>query len=232
MNERRETSLLVLALVLVLGLVAPLLDSTIVNVAIPTLRHDLGASVATIQWVSTAYLLAMALAIPVTGWASQRYGARRVWLVALALFLAAWLAWDDRRNALSPRLVAPLAVGGAVLCFVLLNIEIADYHASGPTITFNFNANLAQDLSYTIGWALFALALLAAGIVMRNRACRIASIALLALTVLKCFLHDLGRLGGLYRVGSFVGLALSLALVAIVLQRFVLTPAEQQPSGA
>ncbi|MEV6848357.1 MDR family MFS transporter [Actinoplanes sp. NPDC051411] len=98
MTERRETSLLVLALVLVLGLVAPLLDSTIVNVAIPTLRHDLGASVATIQWVSTAYLLAMALAIPVTGWASQRYGARRVWLVALVFFLAgsvlSGLAWN------------------------------------------------------------------------------------------------------------------------------------------
>ncbi|MFI6070674.1 DHA2 family efflux MFS transporter permease subunit [Actinoplanes sp. NPDC051343] len=98
MTERREPSLLVLALVLVLGLVAPLLDSTIVNVAIPTLRHDLGASVATIQWVSTAYLLAVALAIPVTGWASQRYGPRRIWLIALALFLAgsvlSGLAWN------------------------------------------------------------------------------------------------------------------------------------------
>jgi uncharacterized membrane protein len=57
---------------------------------------------------------------------------------------------------------------------------------------------------------------------MRNKPCRIASIALLIATVLKCFLHDLGRLGGLYRVGSFVGLALCLALVAIVLQKFVL----------
>jgi EmrB/QacA subfamily drug resistance transporter len=97
-TTRREPSLLVLALVLVLGLVAPLLDSTIVTVAIPTLRHDLGASVSTIQWISTAYLLALALAIPVTGWASQRYGARRVWLIALAIFLAgsvlSGLAWN------------------------------------------------------------------------------------------------------------------------------------------
>jgi uncharacterized membrane protein len=57
---------------------------------------------------------------------------------------------------------------------------------------------------------------------LHNRPCRIASIALLTTTVAKCFLHDLGRLGGLYRVGSFVGLAVSLALVAIVLQKFVL----------
>jgi EmrB/QacA subfamily drug resistance transporter len=97
-TTRREPSLLVLALVLVVGMAAPLLDSTIVNVAIPTLRHELGTSVATIQWVSTAYLLAMALSIPVTGWATQRFGARRVWLTALVIFLAgsalSGMAWD------------------------------------------------------------------------------------------------------------------------------------------
>ena len=49
-----------------------------------------------------------------------------------------------------------------------------------------------------------------------------ASIALLLVTVLKCFLHDLARLGGLYLVASFVGLAICLALVALALQRFAL----------
>ncbi|WP_051808211.1 MDR family MFS transporter [Actinoplanes subtropicus] len=96
--KHRETSPLVVALVIVLGLIAPLLDTTIVNVAIPTLRRDLGATVSTIQWVSTGYLLAMAMAIPVTGWASRRFGARRVWLAALWLFLTgsvlAGLAWN------------------------------------------------------------------------------------------------------------------------------------------
>jgi len=96
--KSREASPVVVALVIVLGLVAPLLDTTIVNVAIPSLRQDLGATVATIQWVSTAYLLALAVAIPVTGWASQRFGARRVWLAALWLFLIgsvlAGLAWN------------------------------------------------------------------------------------------------------------------------------------------
>ena len=119
-------------------------------------------------------------------------------------------------------MAAILSSGATVLLFLLLNIEIADYYAAGPTITFNFNANLAQDLTYTIGWALFAIGLLAAGIRLRTRAARMASISLLAITVAKCFLHDLGRLGGLYRISSFVGLALSLALVAIVLQKFVL----------
>src|SRR4051794_21183285 len=57
---RRRTSPLVVALVIVLGMVAPLLDTTIVTVAIPSLRQDLGATVSTIQWISTGYLLAMA----------------------------------------------------------------------------------------------------------------------------------------------------------------------------
>jgi uncharacterized membrane protein len=65
--------------------------------------------------------------------------------------------------------------------------------------------------------------LLAAGIVIRSQPARIASLALLVVTILKCFIHDLARLGKLYRVMSFVGLAICLALVAIALQKFVLS---------
>jgi uncharacterized membrane protein len=54
-----------------------------------------------------------------------------------------------------------------------------------------------------------------------------AAILLLLVTVLKAFLHDLGRLGGLYLVGSFVGLAVCLTLVALALQRFVLSVREK-----
>ncbi|MFD0516646.1 MFS transporter [Paractinoplanes durhamensis] len=97
-SKSREPSLLVLALVIVIGLIAPLLDTTIVNVAIPSLRQDLHTTVATIQWVSTAYLLAMAMSIPVTGWATRRFGARQVWIAALWIFLAgsvlSGLAWN------------------------------------------------------------------------------------------------------------------------------------------
>jgi uncharacterized membrane protein len=56
---------------------------------------------------------------------------------------------------------------------------------------------------------------------------RIAALALLSVTIVKCFLHDLWRLGGLYRVGSFVGLAICLSLVALLLQRFVFIPKEE-----
>jgi uncharacterized membrane protein len=110
-----------------------------------------------------------------------------------------------------------------VLLFLLLNIEIADCFSTGPALAFNLlHGNLAQDLSYTLGWALFAVVMLAAGIVAGNRMTRVAAILLLTVTILKAFLHDLARLAGLYRIASFVGLALSLALVAVVLQKFVL----------
>jgi hypothetical protein len=142
-----------------------------------------------------------------------------------SLFVAGWLfsRSDDRLFRGFPRASTWLPACGTILLFLLLNIEIADFYSTGVSITFNFSATLAQDLTYTMGWALFGMGLLTAGIVLRNRPARMAAISLLAATILKCFLHDLARLGGLYRVGSFVALAICLALVAVLLQRFVLS---------
>jgi EmrB/QacA subfamily drug resistance transporter len=87
-----------LAAVVVLGTVMSILDTTIVNVAIETLGRDLGASLSAIQWVSTGYLLALATVIPLTGWAMERFGGRRVWMISVGLFLAGsalcGLAWS------------------------------------------------------------------------------------------------------------------------------------------
>ncbi|MFI6181006.1 DHA2 family efflux MFS transporter permease subunit [Nonomuraea sp. NPDC051191] len=75
-------------LVVLLGVIMTMLDTTIVNVALGTLSRDFGATPATMQWVVTGYLLALAMTVPVTGWAVGRFGARRVWLVSLVLFAA------------------------------------------------------------------------------------------------------------------------------------------------
>jgi uncharacterized membrane protein len=64
--------------------------------------------------------------------------------------------------------------------------------------------------------------LLSGSIYLKTYTGRIAAIALIALTTFKCFLYDLSSLGGLYRIGSFVGLAFALTLVSLALQRFVL----------
>ncbi len=79
--------ILVLGGVVVLGAIMTVLDLTIVNVAIPTLGRDFHTSISTIQWVITGYILAFASVIPLTGWATERFGAKRVWLASLLLFL-------------------------------------------------------------------------------------------------------------------------------------------------
>jgi len=90
--------ILVLAGVVILGTIMTVLDLTVVNVAIPTLARDLGAPIPAIQWVMTGYMLAFATVIPLTGWAAERFGARRAWIFALLLFLAgsvlAGAAWS------------------------------------------------------------------------------------------------------------------------------------------
>ena len=85
---------------------------------------------------------------------------------------------------------------------------------------------VSQNLTYTIGWLVFGMLLLAAGIYAHNRPARIAAVSLVAVTTFKCFLYDLASLGGLYRVASFVGLAVALALVSLALQKFVLARPE------
>jgi EmrB/QacA subfamily drug resistance transporter len=89
---------LVLAAVVTLGTIMTVLDLTIVNVAIPTLGSDFKTSIPAIQWVLTGYMLAFATVIPLTGWAAERFGAKRVWLGALLVFMAgsvlAGAAWS------------------------------------------------------------------------------------------------------------------------------------------
>src|ERR671937_3319781 len=97
-DTKLDREILVLGAVVVVGTIMAILDATIVNVAIPTLGRGFHASISTIQWVMTGYMLAFASVIPLTGWASERFGAKRVWLVSLLLFLAgsvlAGTAWS------------------------------------------------------------------------------------------------------------------------------------------
>ncbi|HEY0261276.1 MAG TPA: DHA2 family efflux MFS transporter permease subunit, partial [Lacisediminihabitans sp.] len=83
-SQRRLT---LISLVLVLGAITTLLDTTIVNIALDHLHTAFHASVTDTQWVVTGYLLAYVAVIPVSGWASERFGTRRVWMFAVAAFM-------------------------------------------------------------------------------------------------------------------------------------------------
>src|SRR5215207_5730985 len=86
------------AAVVVCGAVMTILDATIVNVAIERLAVVFDARVSTVQWVSTAYLLALAAVIPLAGWAVDSFGIRRVFMGAVSAFLVGSLlcgaAWS------------------------------------------------------------------------------------------------------------------------------------------
>ena len=158
-------------------------------------------------------------------WYLYAYG-----LTSFCLFAGAWLVQKYRETLLArviPRLLNTL---GAVLTFLLLNIEIADFFSIGPTLTFSFSGNFARDMTYSIAWALFAFALLLIGMKKKMRFVRYAGLALLIVTLLKLFLHDLGNLSQLYRIGAFMAVAVILIVASFVYQRF-LRPKAMNPDA-
>ena len=97
-QDRIDPEVLKRALILVVGFLAVIFDTTIVSVALHTLATQLHASVPTIQWVTTGYLLALAIAVPLSAWALKRFGGKRLWMFSLAVFLigsiGSSLAWN------------------------------------------------------------------------------------------------------------------------------------------
>lgn len=96
--NKLEPALIKAAVVVVLGTIMSILDSTIVAVALHTLSGDFHVGVSTIQWVTTGYLLSLAVVIPISGWAVHRIGAKPVYITSLALFVigsaACGFAWS------------------------------------------------------------------------------------------------------------------------------------------
>lgn len=126
---------------------------------------------------------------PIVNWLLYAYG-----VAAAAHFAAAWFLrpTEDLLDLGGLRASRVLPAMGTVLLFVLVNLEVADLFATGRTIGVHWAGRTqAEDLTYTLAWALFALALLFAGVFLRSFAARIAAIGLLVVTILKAFLHDL-----------------------------------------
>jgi len=73
---------------IVFGTFMAILDTTVVNVALPTLGRVFATDLHVLQWVITGYMLAQAAVIPLAGWFSDRFGAKRIYLTALVLFTA------------------------------------------------------------------------------------------------------------------------------------------------
>src|SRR6201996_308251 len=123
--DRLDPALIKLTAILMVGAIAALLDTTIVNVGLDAIARDLHTTVSTGQWVMTGYLLSFGMVIPLNGWAIGRFGARATWLTSLALFLAGsvacGLAWNIG-SLVAFRVIQ--GIGGGMLMPVLTTLLI------------------------------------------------------------------------------------------------------------
>lgn len=96
--EKLDSAVLKIAGVVVLGAIMSILDVTVVSVALPTFMEVFDATYATVAWTMTGYTLALATVIPLTGWAADRFGTKRLYITALILFVLGSVlcsfAWD------------------------------------------------------------------------------------------------------------------------------------------
>ncbi len=154
---------------------------------------------------------------PLWNWWLYTYG-----LAAAAMFVGAhWMRAPGQPKDGGPARKLLLTLG-TILLFVLVNGEIADFFTEpGNRVRWEFTGHFGRDMTYTIAWAVFALALVMTGLWHRVAACRWSGIGLLAVVTLKLFLHDLARLDHLYRVGALMGVALVAIAASVMYQRFV-----------
>ena len=98
-DDALDRAVWMVAIVVVLGALMSILDTTVVNVAINTLARDFETPLTTIQWVATGYTLALATVIPLTGWGADRFGTKRLYMTSITLFVLgsvlSGLAWSS-----------------------------------------------------------------------------------------------------------------------------------------
>jgi uncharacterized membrane protein len=136
---------------------------------------------------------------------------------ALAAFILA------RRSSGRPpawRRNAAIATG-VLLLFAFLNLELRRLFQANPSIGFGASADDGEFYAYSALWLATGILLLAYGIVAGSKPARLASAALVSLTVVKVFLLDLAGLEGVLRALSFLGLGATLIGIGLVYQRFV-----------
>jgi hypothetical protein len=206
-----------------------------------------------LKWFGLALLAAVTVRLvanpnvltywPRSGWRVLNWITYTYLVPAAALFAAARilrplelarLRPSEREIYPSHRPLAAEATGlaGLAVVFVWLNLTIADWFATGDVLRLDFERLPARDLATSIAWALYALFLLGLGVRRRSVSLRWVSLGVMMVTIAKVFLYDLGELQDLYRVASLLGLAVSLILVSLAYQRFVLRrePAADQTS--
>src|SRR6266850_2795319 len=126
-------SLLLPLIAIIIGTFMVILDTTVVNVALPTLGRVFATDLSLLQWVITGYMLAQAAVIPLSGWLSDRFGAKRVYMVSLVLFTL-----------------------GSALCGLAPNAEVLVVKRALPAIAAGRAAGKLDALGIVLGPLAFA----------------------------------------------------------------------------
>ena len=129
-TESLDRSLIKISLILLAGAIVALLDTTMVSVALADLSREFGAAVGELQLVSTAYLLAMAVVIPLMGWLVDRWGAKAAWMLSVGLFLCGSALCGTAWSVHSLVLARVIQGMGAGLILPLMQAILAQ--AAGP----------------------------------------------------------------------------------------------------
>ncbi|MGA8942771.1 MAG: MDR family MFS transporter [Thermoactinomyces sp.] len=123
-----------IAIVLVLGAIAPMLDTTMVNIAVNHFGQDFHTSLDMVQWIMTGYVLVMGIAVPFSGWLIQRFEGKDVYFMAELLFLISSLlagfAWSIE-SLIAFRLVQGFAAGLIIPLLTTLLVQTAGQENMG-----------------------------------------------------------------------------------------------------
>ena len=182
------------------------------------------------------YFVLIGTDLIVWNWPSLLAGLPAAAALAISLLLRSGLRKQHRprpsENAqiVLRRLAVVFAVMTAAHGFVWLNLQVFVAFSPGELLQIRAPSLPARNLTMSIVWALYAIALLALGMLRAVPGLRQLSLVFLLGTLLKVFLYDLGDLEGLYRVGSLFGLAVSMLLVSLLYQRFVFPRAQGEKS--
>jgi uncharacterized membrane protein len=143
---------------------------------------------------------------------------------------AALALWYGQREPAAPWLARAASLVGLVLAFLFVSLSVR--HAFHGSVLASGAISNAEGFSYSGAWLVFAAVLLGTGVRRGSSPLRWTLLGILMATVAKVFLFDMGDLGGLWRVASFLGLGLSLVAIGFVYQRFVFPAATPEPAAA
>jgi hypothetical protein len=128
-----------------------------------------------------------------------------------------------RGHVEGPAVAPPLVIAGHLLGMLLLTLEASDYFARVGSEGWGagwIDANSARQLSYSLIWAAYAIALVVGGLLRKFRPVRIMALGVLSLTIFKVFLFDLSFLNNPYRMLSFLALGAILVAVSFLYQKY------------